>query len=217
LFERVFQADQPKKAAVHRVPADVPAARLDRYLDDALGLSRARLMEAFERSAVRVNGRRARKGDTSRELFAARKVGKRYLALVGGAPGEGGTIDLPIAHHPKNPRRMLACAMEEDAAKLKARPALTLYRALERLGDFTLVEVQIPTGVMHQIRVHLSAVGAPVAGDELYGGPAIAGLTRQFLHASRIEFPHPLGGPPALAESPMPAELEEVLARLRGH
>lgn len=307
------------KTISHRVPADAPAARLDRYLADALGVSRAKVMEAFAKGEVRVDGRRARKGDkvapgsevtavlgaepsppvaqpelglsvlvedpafvildkpagvpthpleegergtlanallarfpecaaagedprecgfahrldveTSgaiaaartapawralRDLFSARKVDKRYLALVGGAPGEGGEIDLPIAHHPKNPRRMIACATDEDAEQLKARPALTRYRVLERLGDFSLVEVHIPTGVMHQIRVHLAAIGAPVAGDELYGGPAVPGLDRQFLHAQRLEFPHPMGGRPVAAEAPLPLELERLLAQLRG-
>jgi 23S rRNA pseudouridine1911/1915/1917 synthase len=307
------------KNIVHRVPLDARVARLDRYLADALALSRAKVMEAFEKGEVRVDGRRAKKGDrvapgtevtaaiaaesspplaqpelplavlledaafvvldkpagmpthpleedergtlanaliarypecaaasddvrecgfahrldveTSgtivaarsaaawralRDRFGAREVGKRYLALVGGAPGEGGEIDIPIAHHPKNPRRMVACATEEDARRLKARPALTRLRVLERLGDFTLVEVEIPTGVTHQIRVHLAAVGAPVAGDALYGGPPVEGLDRQFLHAARLEFVHPVSGAKVSAEAPLPGELERVLARLRG-
>jgi 23S rRNA pseudouridine1911/1915/1917 synthase len=306
------------KTISHRVPADASPTRLDRYLADALGVSRAKVMEAFAKGEVRVDGRRARKADkvvpgsqvtaalsagptppvaqpelplqvlledpaflvlgkpagvpthpleegergtlanalaarfpectaasddprecgfahrldveTSgviaaartapawralRDLFGARKVDKRYLALVGGAPGEGGEIDLPIAHHPRNPRRMLACPSEEDAERLKARPALTTYRVIERLGDFSLVEVRIPTGVMHQIRVHLAAVGAPVAGDDLYGGPAFPGLTRQFLHARRLELPHPLSGLPVVAEAPLPPELDGLLTRLR--
>jgi 23S rRNA pseudouridine1911/1915/1917 synthase len=150
-----------------------------------------------------------------RRSFAERTVSKRYLALVGGAPGEGGEIVLPIAHHPKNPRKMIVCASEEDASELKAREAITRYRVLEYVGDFALVEAEIPTGVMHQIRVHLAAVGAPVAGDTVYGGPAIEGLDRQFLHAARLEFPHPVTGEPVVAEAPLPAELERMLARLR--
>lgn len=303
---------------VHRVPEGTAPARLDRYLADALGISRRRVMEAFDAGAVRVDGRRAKKGDrvapgseiaaevpgeaaaaspqpelplvvlqedpafvlldkpagmpshpleegeqgtlanalvarypecagasedprecglahrldveTSgamvaarnpeawralRASFSGRAVEKRYLALVGGAPGEGGEIDIPIAHHPKNPRRMIACALPEDAERLKARPATTRYRVLERLGDYALVEVEIPTGVMHQIRVHLSAVGAPVAGDELYGGPAIAGLARQFLHAARLAFPHPVSGSRVEAEAPLPPDLQALLASLR--
>jgi len=143
-------------------------------------------------------------------------VGKRYLALVGGAPGEGGEVDIPIAHHPKNPRRMVACAEEEEAARLKAREALTRYRVLERLGDFALLEAEIPTGVMHQIRVHLAAIGAPVAGDALYGGPPIPGLTRHFLHAAELEFPHPRAPETRVrVSSPLPAELQQVVERLR--
>lgn len=295
-------------------------ARLDRYLSDASGLPRRKVLEAFEAGEVRVDGRRAKKGDpvvpgseivaevpgereaaavvpqpelplvvliedpafvvldkqagmpvhpledgergtvanalvarypecagasddprecgvahrldveTSGALLAARTpeawkalraafgertVEKRYLALVGGAPGEGGEIDLPIAHHPKNPRKMLVCAMPEDAAELKARPATTRYRVLERLGDFALVEAEIPTGVMHQIRVHLAAVGAPVVGDTTYGGPEIPGLSRQFLHAAKLAFPHPSGQGRVQAEAPLPKDLADLLERLR--
>jgi 23S rRNA pseudouridine1911/1915/1917 synthase len=110
---------------------------------------------------------------------------------------------------------MVACALPEDAARLKARPALTRYRVAERLGDLALVEVEIPTGVMHQIRVHLAAVGAPVAGDELYGGPSVPGLSRQFLHAARLAFPDPEGGERVAVEAPLPRDLVQVLEALR--
>jgi len=111
---------------------------------------------------------------------------------------------------------MVACAEEEEAARLKAREALTRYRVLERLGDFALLEAEIPTGVMHQIRVHLAAIGAPVAGDALYGGPPIPGLTRHFLHAAELEFPHPRAPETRVrVSSPLPAELQQVVERLR--
>jgi 23S rRNA pseudouridine1911/1915/1917 synthase len=168
-----------------------------------------------ETSGAIVAARSAQAFRALRASFTGRAVEKRYLALVGGAPGEGGEIEIPIAHHPKNPRKMIACALPEDADRLKARPALTRYRVIERLGDCALVEVEIPTGVMHQIRVHLSAIGAPVAGDALYGGAPVAGLTRQFLHAARLAFPRPLASGRVEVESPLPEELRRVVEGLR--
>lgn len=303
---------------VHRVPEGAQPTRIDRYLADALGLSRAKVKEAIEQGRVRVDGRRVKKSESVapgqeisaevstgaeppvaqpelplevlledpafvvvnkpagvpthpleenergtlanaliarypecldasedvrecgfahrldtetsgamvaarnraaytalREAFSARKVGKTYLALVGGLIGEEGEIDVPIAHHPSNKRLMIACALPEDAERLKAREAISRYRLVERAGDFALLEVEIPTGVMHQIRVHLSSVGAPVVGDAQYGGPAVDGLERQFLHAMRLEFPHPVSGAKVTAEAPLPSELATLLERLR--
>jgi 23S rRNA pseudouridine1911/1915/1917 synthase len=84
---------------------------------------------------------------------------------------------------------------------------------VERRGGFTLVEVEIPTGVLHQIRAHLAFIGHPLAGDALYGGPALPGLWRHFLHASRLGFAHP-DGSRARFDSELPPDLAAVLAGL---
>ncbi len=302
----------------HEVPPEVISLRLDRYLAQALNVSRIRVMSAFSEGSVRVNGKRARKGDrvqpgsqitaeipdqlsppipqpelplhvlwedpllvvldkpagmasyplenhekgtvanalaarysecitvgedprecglahrldteTSgvmvaarnsqtydylRLAFAKQQVQKRYVALVGGLPGEGGKIDLPIAHHPKNRKKMITCVLDEDICALKARSASTSYRTLERLGDFALVEAHIPTGVTHQIRVHLAAIGAPVAGDSLYDGPEILGLARHFLHAETLAFRHPTTHDLIKVVSTLPSELDGLLDSLR--
>jgi len=139
--------------------------------------------------------------------FASRRIEKTYLALVQGrVKAERGRIDKPIARDPARRVRM--------TARLEAgRAASSEYRVLRRWKDHTLLEVRISTGRTHQIRVHLSSAGHPVAGDKLYGGRA-SPLGRFFLHAARIRFLQPSTGAPAEVESPLPAELEDWLKSL---
>ncbi|BDG03848.1 RluA family pseudouridine synthase [Anaeromyxobacter oryzae] len=147
----------------------------------------------------------------------ARTVEKVYRALVAGRLAAGGVSSAPLA---QRGGRVVAApdAEAEDrllAKGLKPRPAETFYEPERRFAAHTLLRVRITTGVMHQIRAHLALLGHPVAGDVLYGGPAAAlpGLERHFLHAARLAFDAPEGGRVA-AESPLPRELEAVLARL---
>jgi len=90
---------------------------------------------------------------------------------------------------------------------------VTRFAPVERRGGFTLLEIEIPTGVMHQIRAHLAFIGHPLAGDALYGGPMLAGLDRHFLHAARLAFAHP-DGSRARYESALPPDLAAALAVL---
>jgi 23S rRNA pseudouridine1911/1915/1917 synthase len=144
--------------------------------------------------------------------FAGRQVEKVYLALVHGTvKPESGRIERPIARDPVRRTRM--------TARLEGgRAARTEYRVLRRFARFTLVEVRIGTGRTHQIRVHLSSLGHPVAGDTVYGAPAkIEGrpaLGRYFLHAHRIRFRQPVSGEEITVESPLPAELGEWMEGL---
>jgi 23S rRNA pseudouridine1911/1915/1917 synthase len=143
----------------------------------------------------------------------ARRVKKTYLALVhGDVAAAVGRIEAPIG---RDPRRRTRMAVVPDG-----RPATTGYRVAERFGDWTLLELDLVTGRTHQIRVHLEAIGHPVAGDPLYGtgtssrGPD--GLARLFLHAWRLELTSPSRGELIRVRAPLPAELESVLDRLRG-
>ena len=141
--------------------------------------------------------------------FAGRQVEKVYLALVHGeVKQEQGRIERPIARDPVHRTRMTA-RLEEG------RAAWSEYRVLRRFPRFTLLEVRIGTGRTHQIRVHLSSIGHPVAGDTLYGAPArVEGRTplgRYFLHAHRIRFHHPTTGAEIVLTSPLPPELENWL------
>jgi 23S rRNA pseudouridine1911/1915/1917 synthase len=145
-----------------------------------------------------------------REQFSSRSVDKGYLALVQGELHASGEIALPLAHEGA---KMRAVSDPDYAEEHGARAALTLFTPLERRGGFTLLEVQIATGVMHQIRAHLAFIGHPLAGDALYGGPALPGLSRHFLHAARLGFVHP-DGSRARFDSALPPDLATVLASL---
>jgi 23S rRNA pseudouridine1911/1915/1917 synthase len=143
----------------------------------------------------------------------ARRIKKTYLALVGGAVGAAvGRIEAPVGRDPGRRTRM--------AVTPNGRPSITGYRVRERFSRWTLLELDLVTGRTHQIRVHLEAIGHPVAGDPIYGtgtsrrGPD--GLDRLFLHSWRLELTSPSTGRLIRAEAPLPADLESVLADLRG-
>ncbi|HET9851754.1 MAG TPA: RluA family pseudouridine synthase [Candidatus Limnocylindrales bacterium] len=142
----------------------------------------------------------------------ARRVKKTYLALVAGSvSAAAGRIEAPIGRDPGRRTRM--------AVVPSGRAATTGYRVRERFRAWTYLELDLVTGRTHQIRVHLDAIGHPVAGDPLYGtgtsrrGPD--GLERLFLHAWRLELTSPSNGRLIRAEAPVPPELEDVLAGLR--
>ena len=140
------------------------------------------------------------------EQFATRQVEKIYLALVHGQVGRvSGKVVKPIARDPV--RRVKMTARLE-----RGRSAITEYRVLGRFQQFTFLEVRIGTGRTHQIRVHLSSIGHPVAGDRLYGAPVrVEGrppLERYFLHAHRISFAQPTTGERVTVTAPLPPELE---------
>ena len=145
-----------------------------------------------------------------RKQFSERTVDKGYLALAQGEIHAGGEIALPLAH---DGPRMAAISDPEYAEAHGARPAVTRFAPIERRGGFTLLSIEIPTGVMHQIRAHLAFIGHPLAGDTLYGGPLLPGLGRHFLHASRLAFAHP-DGSRAKFESPLPPDLATAFDRL---
>jgi 23S rRNA pseudouridine1911/1915/1917 synthase len=134
-------------------------------------------------------------------------VDKRYWAVVTGPLAEEGEIDLPLRHH----HDRVEPAVDGEGA----RPARSDFRVLARAGDAALVEVRIHTGVLHQVRAHLAAIGAPVLNDALYGGRAEPGLDRFFLHARSLEVTHPVTRQRLRVESPLPEELREVLNRYR--
>jgi 23S rRNA pseudouridine1911/1915/1917 synthase len=143
----------------------------------------------------------------------ARRVKKTYLALVQGSVQAAiGRIEAPIGRDPKNRMRM---AVVPDG-----RASVTGYRVRERFAGWTLLELDLVTGRTHQIRVHLAALGHPVAGDAVYGtgtarrGPD--GLTRLFLHAWRLVFAAPATGELVRLEASLPPTLEDVLVALRG-
>jgi 23S rRNA pseudouridine1911/1915/1917 synthase len=105
----------------------------------------------------------------------------------------------------------------------KGRAALSTYRVTEEVHGFSLLEVKIHTGRTHQIRVHLSAIGRPVVGDNVYGERQYAEFTgkfgkpgRYFLHATQLSFAHPRTGAVLVFRSPLPEDLRTLLERIRG-
>jgi 23S rRNA pseudouridine1911/1915/1917 synthase len=169
-------------------------------------------------------------------MFASRRVKKTYIALVHGAvEREKGTITAGISRDPARRTRMTVRPAENS------RSAVSHYevvrRVVSRFGRFTLVKVRIETGRTHQIRVHMASIGHPVVGDTLYGGagqltdqlaaqaapsraarrkrePEKLKLGRNFLHAARLEFVHPVGGKLLELQAPLPEELERFLQQL---
>lgn len=163
-------------------------------------------------SGVLIAARRPEAWRALRLQFCQRRVDKLYLAIVAGRVVHRGTVRDPIAHHAKQRRRMCICTARETARGAHARPARTDYRPLRRLTGGTLLAVRIPTGVRHQIRVHLAAIGHPVLGDQLYGDAACAGASpRLLLHAARLAFAHPGDRRRTIVRSPLPADFRSVL------
>jgi 23S rRNA pseudouridine955/2504/2580 synthase len=148
------------------------------------------------------------------EVFTHGHSRKRYLTLVKGRmPRDSGTIDLPLSEHQQT-------AESKARRGVNMQEALTHWKVLHQSSEAALLSCLIETGRTHQIRRHLAAVGHPVAGDKKYGDFAFNrevrarwGLKRLFLHAERIEFPHPAHGGRVGVEAPLPPELKDVLKR----
>lgn len=159
--------------------------------------------------------------------FSSRKVHKTYVALVHGwVKQDTGTVNSCISRDAVRRTRM-------TTRRTGGREAVSHWKIRERIegpyGKFTLVEVKIETGRTHQIRVHMSSIGHPVVGDNLYGAPqelkplkaqktptGAAALGRNFLHAAAIEFQHPRSGAQMSFQRPLPDELQDFYALLKG-
>jgi len=166
----------------------------------------------------------AKDDQTHRRLAAqlkARQVKRGYTALVMGRLKEdAGQIEHAIGRHVSDRKRM-------SVVTRKGRAAVTTYRVVERFMDYTLIELRLGTGRTHQIRVHMSTLGHPVAGDRTYGGKTrsdhgsreveerLRRLSRLALHAHLLGFTHPASGEPLEFVSPLPSALQEIIAVLR--
>jgi 23S rRNA pseudouridine955/2504/2580 synthase len=190
-----------------KVPADLPATefkpspahRLDR---DTSGI----VLVAKTRKAMVALGETFTTGEGVR---------KTYLALAKGKlPRESGVIDLPLSEHEQTAR-------SKEKRGVNFQEALTRWKVLSSMKEASLLSVGIETGRTHQIRRHLEAIGHPVAGDKRYGDFAFNraakqrwGLARMFLHAWKLEVPHPITGAPLRLEAELPPALREVLSRM---
>jgi 23S rRNA pseudouridine1911/1915/1917 synthase len=142
--------------------------------------------------------------------LSRRRIEREYLALVEGLPpARSGTIEAPIGRDRRMRTRM-------TVGGGFAREARTNFQLAEALAGYALLRLKLDTGRTHQIRVHLQAIGHPVAGDPEYGTPGLLGLERQFLHATRLAFDHPITSEQIEIHSPLPRDLQAALGRARG-
>jgi 23S rRNA pseudouridine1911/1915/1917 synthase len=142
-------------------------------------------------------------------LLRRRALTREYLALVVGEPrSRRGTIDAPVGRDRHD-------RLRHSLDTATPRAAVTHFELEELLPRHALLRVRLETGRTHQIRVHLAAIDLPVAGDPTYGAAGDLGLERQFLHAARLAFEHPVTGADVDVSSPLPAVLAEALAAAR--
>ena len=144
-------------------------------------------------------------------MLSARRVDRRYRALVWGEPdAPTGLVDAPIGRSTRDRTRMAVTVRGREA-----RTGYEVVRAYHEPVDVTELRLRLETGRTHQIRVHLTAIGHPVVGDARYGGARQSlPLDRPFLHAEAVALDHPVTGAPLAFTSPLPADLAAVLAGL---
>lgn len=142
------------------------------------------------------------------EQIKNREVKKTYIALVRGVIEENeATINMPIARSTKDRKKM--------AVSRVGKNAITHFKVLKRYDKYTLLEVKIETGRTHQIRVHMSHIGYPIVGDEVYSnGKNPFGVKGQMLHSAKLIFTHPVTGKVLNLEAPLPEYFKEVLEKL---
>lgn len=173
-------------------------------------------------SGVMVVAKRDKAYGALSTAFKEHSIHRVYLALVRGEPSiDEGVVDRPLGRHAKDRKRI-------STTTTKPRPAITRWKALQKLGGITLMEVAPKTGRTHQIRVHLAAIGLPVAGDPVYGRlrkkttvrdaalrRGLESLKRQALHAAVLGFTHPRSGEYLEFSAPMPEDMAAVVSMMR--
>jgi len=219
--KHVFVVDKPAGLVVH--PG---AGNPDQTLQNALlaldpklaALPRAGIVHRLDKdtSGLLVVARTLPAHTALVRMIGDRDVHREYEAICRGVMTAGGTIDAPIDRHPTDRVRM--------AVRDGGRESVTHYRVIKRYRAHTHVRVQLETGRTHQIRVHLAHAGYPIVGDKVYGGrltlpkgvsetlrQALRDFPRQALHASRLQFDHPVTGKPIECASSLPADMRGLL------
>ncbi len=222
LFEVAYEddslivVDKPSGVVVHPARGHETGTLAQALADRAVGGDdpyRTGIVHRLDRdtSGLLVVAKSEKAHRALKDLLEARLLRREYLTLVEGIPpAHSGTIDAPIG---RDRRDRVLHSIDTDSP----REARTHFELIEPLGTSTLLRVSLETGRTHQIRVHMSAIGHPVVGDRAYGGPSWFGLDRQFLHAARLAFPHPVSGEEVDVSSPLPADLEAALTLARLH
>ena len=211
--EHLLVVDKPAGVVVHPAPGHRGPTLASSLRGRAAGgpdPERAGIVHRLDRdtSGLLVVAKSEEAHAALRRLMRGRRITREYLALVGGHPAtESGTIDAPIG---RDRVRRTVVSTRTD----RGRSAVTHFSVLERLPRTTLLSVRLEPGRTHQIRAHLAAIGTPVCGDRRYGGGACGrrlGLGRQFLHARKIMFRHPILWKNLACESKPPVDLRRAL------
>jgi 23S rRNA pseudouridine1911/1915/1917 synthase len=212
--EHLLVVDKPAGVVVHPAPGH-PGGTLAQALAAAGAKGgeedRPGIVHRIDRdtSGLLVVARSQETYERLQRLVRRRKLTREYLALVVGKPrSRRGTIDAPIG---RDRHDRLRHSLDTGTP----RAAVTHFELEELLPRHALLRVRLETGRTHQIRVHLEAIDLPVAGDPVYGIPGDLGLERQFLHAARLAFAHPVTGAQVDVTSPLPSDLAEALAAAR--
>jgi 23S rRNA pseudouridine1911/1915/1917 synthase len=207
--EHLLVVDKPAGLLVHPVPGYRGATLVQGLLHEVGGEGiRPGIVHRLDRdtSGLLVVARDDRTLARLQSMLKRRTIHRSYVALVRGTPASRrGTIEAPIGRDRRHRTKM---STDSDAPK----PAITHFEIERSLPQATLLRVRLQTGRTHQIRVHLTAIGHPVCGDRDYGHRGLYGLERQFLHATRLAFAHPLTGAEIDIVSPLPPDLEAALA-----
>ncbi len=160
-------------------------------------------------SGVLLAARTAAAFETLRALLRAGRIDKRYQLLCDGHAPAPEVVSFPLAR--RDAQRVRACRDAAEAARLGGQDARTELVRATPVGPYSFVEARASSARRHQVRVHLAAIGHPLLGDLLYGGPAVAGLERHALHASSLAFEAPWASVEVAA--PLAADLAAILAR----
>jgi 23S rRNA pseudouridine1911/1915/1917 synthase len=210
--EQLVVVDKPAGLVVHPAPGHVTGTLVHGLLAHDVaggGEDRPGIVHRLDRdtSGLMVVARSEEAHKRLQDLVRRRELERHYLALVVGRPrSRSGRIEAPIGRDRRDPMRH---SLDTDTP----RDAITHFEVVGLFPRHTLLDVKLETGRTHQIRVHLNAVGLPVAGDPLYGRPQELGLERQFLHAARLAFTHPFTSERLDVGSPLPEDLR-IAARM---
>ncbi|MGM9643279.1 MAG: RluA family pseudouridine synthase [Eubacteriales bacterium] len=222
----IIVVNKPKGMVVHPAPGNMTGTlvsallyRCGESLSGIGGVCRPGIVHRIDKdtSGLLVVAKNDAAHRSLSEQIAVHSARRTYLALVVGSPREDeGTVDAPIGRHPVDRKRM---AIVRDG---HARDAVTHWHVVERFHGISLVECKLETGRTHQIRVHMSSIGHPVLGDEVYGGDKCRAakahakyICGQCLHAYRLELDHPRTGERMTFEAPMPDDMAHLIEIFR--
>ena len=224
--EHLIVVDKPAGMVVHPAAGNLDGTMVNALLHHCAGqlsgvggVARPGIVHRIDKdtSGLIVAAKHDKAHEGLAKQFAAHSIDRRYLALATGRPiPPNGTVNAALGRSSTNRKKMAV------VAEGRGKHAITHYRTIEPLKNATLVECRLETGRTHQVRVHMAHIGHPLIGDPLYGrkrklkqmGPNESEFARQALHAATLGFIHPISGEKMRFESPIPADMQELLSEL---